>query len=227
MGKLEEKKSNNYKVFIKNKKMNGLKQNHIIILALVSLLIVLYFMSSKNNSKEEPVVVSPINVTIQTTKGDIGLLLYADKTPKTVANFIELANADYYDGVKFHRVMKDFMIQSGDYKTKDDSLMDEWGSGDPGWKIEDEFVEGVSNMRGTISMANSGPNTGGSQWFINLVDNQFLDFDRQPLGSKHAVFGKVISGMDVVDAIGEVETEGPEGSRPVEPIVITDVIVGK
>ena len=207
--------------------MNGLKQNHIIILALVSLLIVLYFMSSKNNSKEEPVVVSPINVTIQTTKGDIGLLLYADKTPKTVANFIELANADYYDGVKFHRVMKDFMIQSGDYKTKDDSLMDEWGSGDPGWKIEDEFVEGVSNMRGTISMANSGPNTGGSQWFINLVDNQFLDFDRQPLGSKHAVFGKVISGMDVVDAIGEVETEGPEGSRPVEPIVITDVIVGK
>jgi len=227
LGKLEEKKSNNYKVFIKNKKMNGLKQNHIIILALVSLLIVLYFMSSKNNSKEEPVVVSPINVTIQTTKGDIGLLLYADKTPKTVANFIELANADYYDGVKFHRVMKDFMIQSGDYKTKDDSLMDEWGSGDPGWKIEDEFVEGVSNMRGTISMANSGPNTGGSQWFINLVDNQFLDFDRQPLGSKHAVFGKVISGMDVVDAIGEVETEGPEGSRPVEPIVITDVIVGK
>ncbi len=202
--------------------MDGLKQNHIIIIAFITLLIVLYFMIAKNDSGTEPDVVVPINVTIQTTKGDIELLLYADKTPITVANFVELAQSDYYDGVKFHRVIKNFMIQAGDWKTKDDSLMNEWGSGDPGWTIEDEFVEDLSNMRGTISMANSGPNTGGSQWFINLVDNQFLDFDTDPR-SKHAVFGKVISGMDVVDAIGNVTTEGPD--RPVEPVVITDVVI--
>ena len=185
--------------------MNGLKQNHIIIIAFITLLIVLYVMALKNNSGTEPEVVKPINVTIQTTKGDIGLLLYADKTPKTVENFVELARGDFYDGIKFHRVIKNFMIQSGDWKTKDDSLMNEWGTGDPGYKIEDEFVEGLSNMRGTISMANSGPNTGGSQWFINLVDNQPLDFDKPPTSSKHSVFGRVVSGMDVVDAIGKVE----------------------
>lgn len=203
--------------------MNGLKQNHIIIVAFITLLIVLYFMISKNDPSTEPEVISPINVTLQTTKGDIELLLYADKVPKTVANFVELARSDYYDGVKFHRVIKNFMIQAGDYKTKDDSLMNEWGTGGPGWTIEDEFAEDLSNMRGTISMANSGPNTGGSQWFINLVDNQNLDFDKEPMGSKHAVFGKVISGMDVVDAIGNVATEGPD--RPVEPVVITDVVI--
>ncbi len=203
--------------------MNGLKQNHIIIIAFITLLIVLYVMALKNNSGTEPEVVKPINVTIQTTKGDIGLLLYADKTPKTVENFVELARGDFYDGIKFHRVIKNFMIQSGDWKTKDDSLMNEWGTGDPGYKIEDEFVEGLSNMRGTISMANSGPNTGGSQWFINLVDNQPLDFDKPPTSSKHSVFGRVVSGMDVVDAIGNVATEGMD--RPVEAVVITDVVI--
>lgn len=203
--------------------MNKLKQNHIIIIAFITLLIVLYFMISKNDSDTGPDGVVPINVTLQTTKGDIELLLYADKVPKTVENFVELARGDFYDNVKFHRVIKNFMIQSGDPKTKNDSLMNEWGTGGPGWKIEDEFTEGLSNMRGTISMANSGPNTGGSQWFINLVDNQNLDFDKEPASSKHAVFGKVISGMDVVDTIGKVETEGPD--RPVEAVVITDVVI--
>ena len=203
--------------------MNRLKQNHIIIIAFITLLIVLYVMALKNNSGTEPEVVKPINVTIQTTKGDIGLLLYADKTPKTVENFVELAHGDFYDGIKFHRVIKNFMIQAGDWKTKDDSLMNEWGTGGPGYMIEDEFVEDLSNMRGTISMANSGPNTGGSQWFINLVDNQPLDFDKPPTSSKHSVFGRVVSGMDVVDAIGNVATEGPD--RPVEPVMITDVVI--
>ncbi len=202
--------------------MNWLKQNHIIIIAFITLFIVLYIMISKKEPIVEPDVIVPINVTLKTTKGDIGLLLYADKTPKTVENFVELARGDFYDGVKFHRVIKNFMIQSGDPKTKDDSLINEWGTGGPGYKIEDEFVEGLSNMRGTISMANSGPNTGGSQWFINLVDNQRLDFDTDPR-SKHAVFGKVISGMDVVDAIGNVETESHD--RPIEPVIITDVVI--
>jgi peptidylprolyl isomerase len=203
--------------------MNKLKQNHIIIIAFITLLIVLYFMIAKNDSGTEPESVSPINVVLETTKGDIELLLYADKVPKTVENFVELARGDFYDDVKFHRVIKKFMIQSGDPKTKHDSLMDEWGRGGPGYMIEDEFVEGLSNMRGTISMANSGPNTGGSQWFINLVDNQNLDFDKYPPESKHAVFGKVIAGMDVVDAIGNVPTEGPD--RPIEPVVIEDVVI--
>ena len=209
--------------------MNGSKQNHIVIIAFITLLIVLYIMISKNDPSTEPDVIVPINVTIQTTKGDIELLLYADKTPKTVENFLELARGDYYDSIKFHRVIKNFMIQAGDWKTKDDLLMNEWGTGDAGEKIEDEFVKGLSNMRGTISMANTGyPNTGGSQWFINLVDNQNLDFDKHLAApedpeSKHAVFGRVVAGMDVVDAIGNVATEGP--NRPVEPVVITDVVI--
>ena len=164
-----------------------------------------------------------INVVIETTMGDIELELYAGKVPETVENFVDLLEADFYDDVKFHRVIKNFMIQAGDPKTKDDSLMSEWGTGGPGYTIEDEFVEGLSNVRGTISMANSGPNSGGSQWFINLVDNPNLDFDKGPVSSKHVVFGRVISGMDVVDAIGDVETEMSD--RPVEAVIIEDVVV--
>jgi len=98
-----------------------------------------------------------------------------------------------------------------------------WGTGGPGYAIEDEFVPGYSNVRGTISMANSGPNSGGSQFFINLVDNVNLDYDKQPLTSKHPVFGKVVAGMDIVDAIGHVAT----GARdvPAEPVVIEDIEV--
>ena len=92
------------------------------------------------------------------------------------------------------------------------------GTGGPGYKIEDEHVEGSSNLKGTISMANSGPQSGGSQFFINLVDNTYLDWDKPPASAKHPVFGKVIEGMDVVEAMGVVAT-GP-GDRPVEEIKI-------
>jgi len=112
--------------------------------------------------------------------------------------------------VIFHRVIPGFMIQGGDPTGT--------GMGGPGYKIDDEFVAGHSNIRGTIAMANSGPNSGGSQFFINLVDNSFLDYDKQPLTSKHPVFGEVVEGMDVVDAIGSVPTG--VGYKPVEDVVI-------
>ncbi|MDX1608307.1 MAG: peptidylprolyl isomerase [Candidatus Spechtbacterales bacterium] len=163
--------------------------------------------------------------TLKTNMGDIKLELYMDKMPITAGNFIKLAEEDFYDNTKFHRVIEGFMIQGGDPNSKgDDSSI--YGRGGPGYTIEDEFVKGLSNTRGTISMANTGqPNSGGSQFFINQADNINLDFDKQPLTSKHPVFGKVIEGMDVVDKIAAVDT-GPR-DVPVEPVVIEDIIIEK
>ena len=131
--------------------------------------------------------------------------------PITTGNFEKLVKEGFYDGTIFHRVIDEFMIQGGDPVGT--------GMGGPGYTIEDEFVEGHSNVRGTISMENTGqPNTGGSQFFINLVDNSRLDFDKEPLTSKHPAFGEVIEGMDVVDAIAKV----PKGAadKPLEDVII-------
>lgn len=159
---------------------------------------------------------------ITTNQGVIELELFADQMPVTTGNFIKLANEDFYDGTKFHRVIDGFMIQGGDPNTKSANEAG-WGRGGPGYAIADEHVEGekLTNVRGTIAMANSGPNSGGSQFFINLVDNQNLDFNKEPLSSKHPVFGRVISGMDVVDTIGSVETK--PGDVPLEPVVVESV----
>ena len=124
--------------------------------------------------------------------------------PITAGNFKKLVGEEFYNGVIFHRVIPDFMIQGGDPTGT--------GTGGPGYKIEDEFTDNNRNDRGTISMANSGPNTGGSQFFINTKDNNFLD-------GKHPAFGKIIEGMDVVDAISNVPRGA--GDKPVEPVVIT------
>ncbi len=176
---------------------------------------------------EELEVTNPDNVNtmnpvavLETNKGTIEIELYKDTMPITAGNFEKLVREGYYDGIKFHRVIDNFMIQGGDPLTKDDSMMARWGTGGPGYAIADEHVAGelLTNVRGTISMANAGPNSGGSQFFINLVDNTGLDFDKPPFTSKHPVFGRVIAGMDVVDAIGRVEV-GP-GDRPVEAVVI-------
>lgn len=151
-----------------------------------------------------------VTVKFETTQGDIVIKLYSDM-PITAGNFKGLVEDGTYDGVIFHRVIKDFMIQGGDPTGT--------GMGDPNIpKIQDEFVPGHSNVRGTLSMANSGPNTGSSQFFINLIDNSFLDYDKQPLSSKHPVFGEVIEGMDVVDKIANVETG--RGDKPVEEVKI-------
>ena len=157
-----------------------------------------------------------MKITLHTSKGDVGIELMEGDAPKTVANFVKLAKEGFYDGTKFHRVIKDFMIQGGDPQTKDDALMARWGTGDPGYKFEDEIHANNRNEVGTIAMANSGPNTNGSQFFINTAPNNFLD-------TKHTVFGKVVEGMDVVNAIQSVETN--EGDRPLEPVVITGVTV--
>jgi len=153
---------------------------------------------------------------MKTNMGDITIELFNDSRPKTAGNFSKLAKEGFYDGVKFHRVIEGFMIQGGDPLSKEDSQKDYWGTGGPGYKIEDELSAPNQNMRGTLSMANAGPNTGGSQFFINLVDNG-------PLDSRHSVFGKVVAGMDVVDAIGAVEVDVLENHKPLKSVVIESV----
>lgn len=157
-----------------------------------------------------------MKATIKTNKGDIVLELYADQTPNTAGNFAKLAKEGFYDGTKFHRVIENFMIQGGDPQTKDDSLAMMWGTGGPGYQFADEIVPGLSNVAGTISMANAGPNTNGSQFFINVADNVFLD-------GKHAVFGRVVEGMELVMQLSQVETL--PGDVPVDPIVLEKVTV--
>jgi peptidylprolyl isomerase len=142
------------------------------------------------------------SVRLETNMGTIVIALAADM-PVTAGNFETLVKKGYYNGVIFHRVISGFMLQGGDPTGT--------GRGGPGYAIKDEFSPDNHNSRGTISMANAGPNTGGSQFFINLVDNNFLD-------GKHPVFGKVVEGMDVVDKIGKTKT-GRE-DRPLKDVVI-------
>ena len=131
----------------------------------------------------------PVRVTIATTRGDIALELYPSHAPKTVNNFVFLAREGFYDGVTFHRVISDFMIQGGDPTGT--------GAGGPGYRFEDEF-EGnpLRHETGVISMANAGPGTNGSQFFITHAPQPHLD-------GRHTVFGKVVEGQDVVDAIAQ------------------------
>lgn len=157
---------------------------------------------------------SKSTAVFKTNKGTIEIELFTEDTPKTTENFIKLANSGYYNGTKFHRVIDGFMIQGGDPLTKDDSKQAQWGTGGPGYTFADEFVSSLSNVPGTISMANAGPGTNGSQFFINVAPNTFLD-------GKHSVFGKVVAGMDVVTAISKVETV--PGDRPLSAVIIESV----
>jgi peptidylprolyl isomerase len=162
---------------------------------------------------------NPIAV-LQTNQGTIEVELYEDVMPITAGNFAKLVNEGFYNGIKFHRVINGFMIQGGDPITKTTEVM-RYGTGGPGYSIPDEHIAGakLSNVRGSLSMANSGPNSGGSQFFINLVDNTNLDFDKEPLSSKHPVFGQVVAGMEVVDAIAQVAVT-PGSNLPLEEVVI-------
>ena len=173
--------------------------NKKIVIFLIAVLVavagVAYVMISENSTK----------ILFRTNYGDIVIKLY-DDMPITTGNFINLVEQGIYDGVIFHRVIDGFMIQGGDPTGT--------GFGDPKIKnIKDEFTHkgGNKNNRGTISMANAGPNTGSSQFFINLVNNNFLD-------TKHPVFGEVIEGMDVVDAIAKAQTDAND--KPLEEIKI-------
>ncbi|HIA37243.1 MAG TPA: peptidylprolyl isomerase [Flavobacteriales bacterium] len=150
---------------------------------------------------------------MKTNMGEIKILIYTDLAPETATNFIEHAEAERYDEVIFHRVIEDFMIQTGDFENMN-------GTGGYSYKgagtyLDDEFGEGLTHLKGVLSMANSGPNTGGSQFFIvqNADGTDFLD-------GKHAVFGIVYEGLGVVDDIAAVETAS---DKPVEDVVIESI----
>ena len=170
------------------------------IIILIILIAGIMFMARKTESTR---------VKLETTHGEIVINLYSDM-PITAGNFKKLVEQGFYDGVIFHRVIDKFMIQGGDPTGT--------GMGGPGYSIKDEFTHagGNKNLRGTISMANSGPNTGGSQFFINLVNNDFLD-------DKHPAFGKVIEGIDVIDKIAKSETDDED--RPLEEVKIVKAYI--
>lgn len=155
---------------------------------------------------------------IQTNKGTIKLKLFTDLEPKTTENFIGLAKKGYYDGVIFHRVIPGFMIQGGDPTGTGRGGESFWGG-----KFADEFSDKLSNIPGSIAMANAGPNTNGSQFFINTVDNSFLDFNKPPFSSQHAVFGQVFEGMDIVNAISNVARDAMD--KPREDVVMEKVTI--
>ena len=161
-----------------------------------------------------PTITNTMNriAILETNKGVVEIELFEDTMPVTTANFAKLIGEGFYDGTKFHRVIPDFMIQGGDPLTKAADTS-RYGTGGPGYAIKDEFVSGelLTNTRGTIAMANSGPNTGGSQFFVNVADNSFLD-------GKHPVFGRVVAGLDIVDEIVAVERN--ERDMPLAPVTI-------
>jgi peptidyl-prolyl cis-trans isomerase B (cyclophilin B) len=147
--------------------------------------------------------------TLQTNHGAIAIELFDDAAPKTVENFLKLARDGFYNGVIFHRVIPDFMVQGGDPTGT--------GSGGPGYQFEDEFNDNKV-IRGALAMANAGPNTNGSQFFIVTTEAaSWLD-------GKHTVFGRVTDGMDVVDTISALQTDARD--RPREDVVIERVDVG-
>ncbi len=197
------------------------------ILAIVGgvlFLIILFYMAKTSGDTRDNVIqetedrlYSDATTAIFTTnQGVFTIELATSLVPDTAANFTKLAQQGFYDGQRFHRVIDDFMIQGGDPLSKDVSKKNLWGTGGPGYKFADEFSDQLSNVTGTISMANSGPNTNGSQFFINVHDNVFLD-------GRHSVFGKVISGMDVVLKISKMETDN--GDKPTEDVIVQSVVV--
>ena len=152
-----------------------------------------------------------MKVKIMTDKGDININLLPEKSPVTVANFVNLAKKGYYDGLKFHRVIDNFMAQGGDPTGT--------GAGGPGYQFEDEVDNGLNfSKSGKLAMANAGPGTNGSQFFITLAATPWLD-------NHHAVFGKVIHGMDVVHNIGHTKTGYAD--RPVHDVTIEKLTIKK
>ncbi|MDD3043255.1 MAG: peptidylprolyl isomerase [Methanosarcinaceae archaeon] len=147
-------------------------------------------------------------VVMQTTMGDIKIELFNDM-PVTAGNFAKLVSEGFYDGTIFHRIIAGFMIQGGDPTGT--------GMGGPGYEIRDEFTNNNKNDKGTISMANAGPNTGGSQFFINLVNNTHLN-------RAHPVFGKVVEGMDVVEKMGKVKTDRQDRPKPEVKIIKAELV---
>lgn len=163
---------------------------------------------SVNETQEEIIVeetkMAENLILLETTMGNMKIKLYEDKAPMTSKNFKDLVQKGFYDGTIFHRVIKNFMIQGGDPTGT--------GMGGPGYEIKDEFGQSLKHDRkGILSMANAGPNTGGSQFFITLVPTPWLD-------GKHAIFGEVVEGIDVLEKIGNTPTK--PGDRPITEVKI-------
>jgi cyclophilin family peptidyl-prolyl cis-trans isomerase len=179
----------------------------------------LLFVSNAQNKKgqikeNKKAAVGKTIAVIKTNMGNIELELFSKEAPKTVENFVTLAKKGYYKGIIFHRVIKGFMIQGGDPTGTGRGGESAWGS-----KFNDEIVPGlVFDKEGILAMANSGPNTNGSQFFITLAPQPHLN-------GGYTIFGKVIKGMDVVKAIGNVKTG--QGDRPVKPVVMKEVLIEK
>lgn len=183
--------------------------NLIIIFSLA--LTAINFSQKKETTKMTDSITVAV---IKTNMGTIELELFSKETPKTVENFVGLANKGYYDGVIFHRVIDNFMIQGGDPTGTGRGGESFWGG-----KFKDEFVPSLKHSEpGILSMANAGPNTNGSQFFITLVATPWLD-------GKHTVFGKVINGMEVVKAIGKVPKN--QMDRPLKDVVMESVTIEK
>lgn len=165
---------------------------------------------------EEPEQEVARQVILETNVGEIEMELFHDKAPRTVENFLKLAGEGFYDGTRFHRVIEGFMIQGGCPYSADVAMKDRWGTGGPGYTFDCEIHDENFNVRGTIAMANAGPNTNGSQFFINVANNDWLN-------AGHTVFGRVVAGMDVVDRISTVETDPRD--VPLEAVILQSVIV--
>jgi peptidyl-prolyl cis-trans isomerase-like 1 len=186
-------------------------------LAVLVLVLALTAMANQKEKKGEDKKSKMDNVkeigVIETSMGTIEIELFRKETPKAVENFVKLAGKKYYDGVIFHRVIDNFMIQGGD-----PTGTGRGGESIYGKKFEDEFVPALKHdSPGTVSMANAGPGTNGSQFFITLVPTPWLD-------GKHTIFGKVVKGMEVVKAIGKVEVSKP-GDRPIKDVVMKKVTI--
>ncbi|GHV35482.1 peptidyl-prolyl cis-trans isomerase [Synergistales bacterium] len=168
-------------------------------------------VAAENAASDEanPAPASRPVAVFDTSMGVFKVELFTDTAPLTAGNFIELAEKGFYNGVVFHRVIDKFMIQGGDPTGT--------GTGGPGYVIKDEFGAGLKhNKPGVLSMANAGPNTGASQFFVTLVPTPWLD-------GKHAIFGAVTEGMDIVSAIGKTETDARD--KPVTPVVMKSVTI--
>lgn len=204
-----------------------MKENIFIAVSVIILLALGGYAVYKFNGQNQTNQALPTNetsmhlITLKTSMGDISFETYDQDAPKTAQNFIDLANKKFYDGILFHRVIKGFMDQTGDPLTKDASKQNLWGTGGPGYKFADELDPNTPSykqgyVKGVVAMANSGPNTNGSQFFIMAAD--------YPLDHNYTIFGKVVAGQEVVDAINNVPTDSND--RPLTPVKILSVTVG-
>ncbi len=158
--------------------------------------------------------------TIITTHGKVTIELFPEVAPKTVANFLKLANSGFYDHLLFHRIVPGFVIQGGDPHTRDPGKRELWGTGGPGWNLDAEFSD-LKHSRGTISMARShDPNSAGSQFFIVLKDSYFLD-------RQYTIFGKVVEGMGIVDKIASINTDSNDAPQNIADAEIIGVESGE